>query len=261
MKKIFWLFFLLVLASFQSNPPKTSAYQVGEFFKFKISYGFVNAGFATLEVKEAVKSNKKVFHMVGKGYTTGMTKFFFKVEDDYQSFVDKTTGNPIQYIRKINEGGYTKDQEGFFDPVKNRVTAKDYKSKTEKIIEVPENIQDIMSAFYYLRNYPKIDELKIGHVVEIDMFFDEEITKFKLKYLGNEDVKTKFGIVPCRVFRPYVQSGRVFKEQESLSVWISDDANKLPIKIKANLMVGSLNAEIDEFKGLKNSFTIKTKKK
>jgi len=261
MRKIVWIYIFFMLVSFQENKPKPSAYQVGEYFKFKVSYGFVNAGYATLQVKETVKNNKKVFHMVGKGYTTGMTKFFFKVEDDYQSFVDKTTGNPIQYIRKIYEGGYTKDQEGFFNPENNTVLAKDYKSKSEKIIEVPENIQDILSAFYYLRNYPAIDDLKIGNTIEIDMFFDEEITKFKLKYLGTEDVKTKFGIVPCKVFRPYVQSGRVFKEQESLSVWISNDMNKLPIKIKADLAIGSLDADIDEFKGLKYPFTIKTKKK
>lgn len=260
MKNFIWIPLLLILGSFQSVPPKTSAYDVGEFFEFKVSYGFVSAGYATLEVKEAVKNNKKVYHMVGKGYTTGMTKLFFKVEDDYQSYVDKTTGNPIQYIRKIYEGGYTKDQEGFFDPAKKRVTAKDYKAKTEKIYEVSDNIQDILSAFYYLRNFPGIDSLQVGHSIEIDMFFDEEITKFKLKYLGVEDVKTKFGIVPCKIFRPYVQAGRVFKEQESLSVWISNDANKLPIKIKAELMIGSLKAEIDKFRGLKSPFMVKTKK-
>jgi hypothetical protein len=260
MKNTYWIFLLLVLQSFQTYSQKSSAYSVGEYFRFKITYGFVNAGYATLEVKEAVKSNKKVYHLVGKGYTTGMTKFFFKVEDDYQSYVDKSTGNPIQYIRKIDEGGYIKNQEGFFDAEKNKVTAKDYRSKTEKVFDVPDNIQDILSAFYYLRNYPEIDALVIGQSIEIDMFFDEEITKFKLKYLGVEDVKTKFGIVSCKVFKPYVQSGRVFKEQESLSVWVSNDGNKLPIRIKAELMIGSLNAEIDQFRGLVNPFMVKNKK-
>ena len=60
------------------------------------------------------------------------------------------------------------------------------------------------------------------------------------------------------VFRPLVQSGRVFKEQESLTVWISDDDNRLPIRIKASLAVGSIKADIDAYKGLKNPF--KTKK-
>ena len=89
------------------------------------------------------------------------------------------------------------------------------------------------------------------------MFFDDEITKFKLKFIGRQDISTKFGTIPCMVFRPLVQSGRVFKEEESLTVWITDDDNKIPVRIKANLAVGSLKADLDGFKGLKNSFKIK----
>ncbi len=89
------------------------------------------------------------------------------------------------------------------------------------------------------------------------MFFDGETTKFKLKFLGREDISTKFGHVSCMIFRPYVQAGRVFKEEESLTVWISDDDNKIPIRVKASLAVGSLKADIDAYKGLKNSFKIK----
>jgi hypothetical protein len=223
----------------------------------RIHYGLVTAGYATLEIKEATKNNKKVHHVVGKGWTTGMTKFFFKVEDNYESYFDKETGKPYQFVRKINEGGYTKNQEGFFNQVNNTVLVKDYKHKTETNATIPEEVQDIVSSFYYLRNHPKIDKLKNGESIAIDMFFDGETTKFKLKFLGREDISTKFGHVSCMIFRPYVQAGRVFKEEESLTVWISDDDNKIPIRVKASLAVGSLKADIDAYKGLKNSFKIK----
>ncbi len=72
--------------------PKAS-FNVGEYFKFRIHYGIVNAGYATLEIKDAVKEGKKVYHVVGKGYTTGMTKFFFKVDDTYESYFDKKPEN------------------------------------------------------------------------------------------------------------------------------------------------------------------------
>ena len=78
--------------------------------------------------------------------------------------------------------------------------------------------------------------------------------------MGREDLKTKFGTVPTMIFRPLVQSGRVFKEEESLTVWISDDENKIPLRIKANLAVGSIKADLDGFKGLKNPFIVKVKK-
>jgi hypothetical protein len=139
------------------------------------------------------------------------------------------------------------------------VLVKDYENKTEKTFVTPNNTQDIVSAFYYLRNYPAIDKLKVGESVSIDMFFDEETTKFRLKFIGREELDTKFGVIPTMIFRPIVQSGRVFKEQESLTVWISDDDNKIPVRIQAKLIVGSIKADLDSFKGLKNSFTIKVK--
>lgn len=255
MKKLILFLTLTSLLSFDSR--NESSFDVGEWFKFRIHYGFINAGFATLEVKDAVINNKKVFHVVGRGYTTGMSRFFFKVEDLYESYIDKETNNPYQFVRKINEGGYTKNQEGFFVQNANKILVKDYKNKTEKTFVVPSNTQDILSTFYYLRNYPDIDKMKVGESVSIDMFFDDETTKFKLKFIGREDLKTKFGTISSMIFRPLVQSGRVFKEQESLTVWISDDDNRLPIRIKAQLAVGSIKADLDGFKGLNNPFKIK----
>lgn len=240
-------------------PQKERAFDVGEWFKFNVHYGFVNAGYATLTVKEDVRAGKKVFHAIGQGYTTGITKVFFKVEDNYESFFDKETGHPYQYVRKINEGGYKKHEVGFFNDANNTINVKDYKNKTDKSYNTPEHVQDILSTFYYLRNYPTIDKLKVGEAVEIQMFFDGEVTKFRLKYLGNQDLDTKFGTIPCMIFRPYVQAGRVFKEQESLTVWISNDDNKIPVSIKASLAIGSLKADLEAFKGLKYPFMIKNK--
>ena len=257
MKKGIVLILFILLTSFDAQ--KEDAYDTGEWFKFRVHYGLINAGYATLEVQEAVRNNKKVFHVIGKGYTTGMSRFFFKVDDLYESYFDKTTGNPYQFVRRINEGGYTKNQEGFFNQGTDHVLVKDYENKTEKTFAVPNNIQDIVSTFYYLRNHPNVDKLKMGEYISIDMFFDEETTKFKLKFIGREDIDTKFGKIPTMIFRPLVQSGRVFKEQEGLTVWISDDNNKIPIRIKAELAIGSIKADLDGFKGLKNSFIIKVK--
>jgi hypothetical protein len=175
----------------------------------------------------------------------------------YESYFDKITGNPYQFVRKIDEGGYTKNQEGFFNQSNTQVLVKDYKSNTEKKFPIPNNTQDIVSTFYYLRNHPNVDKLKIGESITIDMFFDNETTKFKLKFIGREQILTKFGTISTMIFRPLVQSGRVFKEEESLTVWISDDNNKLPIRIQASLAVGSIKADLDAYKGIKYPFTIK----
>ncbi|AWH86913.1 DUF3108 domain-containing protein [Flavobacterium album] len=247
----------MILLLSACNAFSQGAFTTGEYFKFRIHYGVVNAGYATLEVKEAVRNNKKIHHVVGNGYTTGMTKFFFKVQDNYESYFDKATGKPYQALRKIDEGGYTKHQESFFQQSNNTVTVKDYKAKNEKTYSVTENVQDVVSAFYYLRNHPNIDKLKVGESISLDMFFDDEVIKFKLKFIGRENLKTKFGTVSTMIFRPLVQAGRVFKEEESLTVWVSDDENKVPLRIKASLAVGSLKADLDSYRGLAHPFTAK----
>lgn len=257
MKKVIILLF--VISTFGFDTQKEEAFKDGEYLKFRVHYGILNAGYATLSVKEEKLNNKDVYHVVGKGFSTGMTKFFFEVEDIYESYIDKNTRNPYQFVRKINEGGYTKNQEGFFNQRTNRILVKDYKHKTEKAFDFPDNAQDILSSFYYLRNYPNINTIKAGESVVIDMFFDNECTKFKLKFLGRENIKTKFGVVSTMIFKPLVQSGRIFKEQESLTIWISDDYNKIPVRIKATLLVGSIKADLEEYKGLSYPFKLNTK--
>ena len=86
-----------------------------------------------------------------------------------------------------------------------------------------------MNLAYYLRNFYNTDNLEIKEEININMFFDEENYLFKLRFLGYDFLNTKFGKVECMRFRPYVQSGRVFKEQESVTLWISNDKNKIPI--------------------------------
>ncbi|MGC6430265.1 MAG: DUF3108 domain-containing protein [Jejuia sp.] len=256
MKRI--LLILLVLsASNVALAQEESAFKEGEWFKFKMSYsGFLKAGNATLLVKDEKLGDKDVYHVVGKGWTTGMIKWFFKVKDRYETYFDKETIVPYKFVRNIDEGGYTKDIEIEFDQENNKAYVNNKKHKTNKVIDTKPNIQDMVSTFYYLRNNLDISALKIGDEVQVDMFFDEENYGFKLQYLGEEIIKTDVGKINALKFRPYVMAGRVFKEEESLTLWVSNDKNKIPLRIKADLAVGSLRADLEAFKGLKYPFQI-----
>ena len=254
MKKLFTLLFLFSNLFFLSAQER--AYGNGEYFKFRVHYGFVTAGYATLQVKDATINGKDVYHVRGFGETVGVSKWFFRVEDDYQSYIDKKKDIPYRFIRKIDEGGYTKDIQIEFNHSTNKATVNDKKHNETTVFSFPEDTQDMISAFYYLRNKLDTQNIKDGDVVEMNMFFDKENYKFRLKFLGREILDTNFGHVRTLIFRPYVQSGRVFKEKESLTVWISDDKNKIPLLVKADLAVGSLKATLTEFKGLQHSFKI-----
>ncbi|MDA9125213.1 DUF3108 domain-containing protein [Flavobacteriaceae bacterium] len=256
MKKLVLIFFLF--ASFQTSwSQDTSSFQAGEWLKFKLSYsGWMKAGNATLEISENTYKNKPVYKVVGKGWTTGAVKWFFNVEDHYESHFDKVTGQPYKFVRNINEGGYTKNRIVDFDHVQNKALINDLKERTNSIVDIEKNIQDLVSAYYYLRNNYNTETIQKGSVVELNIFFDSETFLFKLKYLGRETIQTKFGKIKCIKFRPYVMAGRVFKEEESLTLWVTADKNKVPMKIKADLRVGSLRADLEALKGLKHPFKI-----
>lgn len=252
------LLIIIALFAFQTHfSQQESAFGDGEWFKFRMSYSnWLKAGNATLTVKDTKLDNKDVYHVVGKGWTTGMIKWFFKVKDRYETYFDKKTIMPYKFIRNINEGGHTKNLEIEFDQINNKAHVNDKKHNKKSVIDTKPNIQDMVSTFYYLRNNLVTDSLKVGDEVRIDMFFDEENYGFKLQYLGEETIKTDFGEIASLKFRPYVMAGRVFKEEESLTLWVSKDKNKLPLRIKADLAVGSLRADLEAFNGLKHPFQI-----
>ncbi|MCC4211774.1 DUF3108 domain-containing protein [Leeuwenhoekiella parthenopeia] len=255
MKRILTLIILLGFGV--STYAQEPAFQDGEWFQFRISYsGWWKAGEATLAVVNDTYKGKPVYHVKGKGVTTGMTKLFFSVEDYYETYIDKQSTMPYRFIRKIDEGGHTKDKIIDFDQQARVATVNDKKHNSITTYKTEPSIHDMVSSFYYLRNSIDTKTLKEGDETVINMFFDQENFKFKLKFLGREVIKTKFGKVNSLIFRPYVQAGRVFKEKESLTVWISDDQNKIPLQIKADLAVGSLKADIEAYKGLKHPFYI-----
>lgn len=232
------------------------AFQEGEWLKFRVYYGIFNASYATLEVNNTNLNNKDVFHVIGRGKSTGLLHLFFKVDDNYETYIDKNSNLPYRFIRKIDEGGHTKDLQIDFNQELNRAYVFDRKHNENKTFTTQENVHDMLSSFYYIRNSLNDNKLVAGQEFFMNMFFDNENHNFKLKFLGREVLDTKFGKVATLKFRPYVMAGRIFKEEEALTLWITDDKNKMPIRIKAELTVGSLNADLEEFKGLKHPFLI-----
>ncbi|MEN8122596.1 MAG: DUF3108 domain-containing protein [Bacteroidota bacterium] len=241
-----------------SNNSKTSSnktsFEQGEWLKFRIHYGFINAGYATLKLSQTKKQGQTVYHSIGKGWTVGAASLFFKIKDNYESYFTKDNIKPIKFKRRVNEGGYIIRRNLYFDQQKNKVTIDDFVKDTITEMSI-DNVQDLLSSFYHLRN-TDLSNIKAGNEIKVNLFFDSETYPFILKFLQKDIIETKFGKIRTWRIQPLVQKGRVFEGQESLTIWISDDLNKIPIRIKADLVVGSLKADLEEFKGLANPFTM-----
>ncbi len=256
MRKIWNVYLLLFLIpSIGYTQVNTSAFESGEFLKYKINYGLLNAGFMSLKIESSQINNKQLLHVNGKGWTTGIVNFVFPVKDNYQTYFYQESMKPFKFIRKINEGGYIKNKEIYFDFEEQQAEVIDYKHNTKKSFFIQNDVQDMLSSLFYLRSLD-LSNLKINEVITLNMFFDEQINEIKLHYKGKDIITTKFGKVKTLVFKPMVQSGRVFKDDETVTFWVTDDKNKIPIKIKAEILVGSIKADLIEYKGLANSFLI-----
>ncbi|MBB4807793.1 hypothetical protein HNP38_003109 [Chryseobacterium defluvii] len=224
----------------------------GESITFRIHYGFLNAGTATLTTQKTTYKGEPHLYAKGTGQTTGAVKAFFKVEDLYESFINVETGLPSFYVRNVKEGGYRQHFETVFNHDNNTLILTDKKTPANgsKVIKSVKGVQDMLSCFYYLRSKSP-GELKVGTIINMNVWIDDEMFPFQLKVAAAENLKTKFGTINCLKIIPSVKSGRVFKEKEGVTMWVTNDANHIPMLLKAELAVGSLKASIDSFKNVK----------
>ena len=108
----------------------------------------------------------------------------------------------------------------------------------------------MLSAFFLARTFKKQNIIN-GKSFYIPLFMDDENYNLEIKYLANEIIDTKWGKIDCMVFKPKMQEGRVFEDDEQMKIWISDDANHLLLKVEAKIWAGTIKAILDDYKELK----------
>lgn len=234
--------------SFEYKTIAHQAYQPGELLKYKLAYGIINAGTAELSIQ---KSNSKIqdreiWHMVGVGRSISAFDWFFKVRDRYETYMDAEGVFPWLFVRRISEGGYDKAQDYKFFQNEGRVVNEDNEE-----YKVPYGVQDMLSSFYYARTID-FKGAKKGDIFQFPAFVDEEVFPVRMKYMGKKTIKIKAGKYKCMVFSPAVQEGRIFKSDEDLTVYITDDENKIPVLARAKILVGSIRMELTGYEGLAN---------
>ena len=77
-----------------------------------------------------------------------------------------------------------------------------------------------------------------------------------LSYLGRDTLKTKFGRIPSTLWAPQLELGRVFDEKNGMKIWVSDDANKIPLRVETPVLVGSIKMDLVKFSNLKQPLHI-----
>ncbi len=223
---------------------KKKSFNGGEQLTFLLHYGVIKGGKATLNLSDTRFNDNPALHAKMYAKTTGITDKIFRIEDIYESYFDHKNTMPFKSVRNINEGGYKYYNEVLFDHNDTSLTS--HKSGKHS---VPQGTLDMVSAFYYLRTID-LDTIKKGDEILINTFFDDALFPFKIRYKGKERIKTKLGKVRCHRFDPIVEPGRIFKSEDDMSFWLTDDENMLPVLIKFDLIVGSVKCELISYKNI-----------
>lgn len=219
----------------------------GEMLEYRVHYGVINAGTATIRLSEKTSTyqNEPVLHAIGTGKSNSFFDFFFKVRDRYESIIHATHLKPIKFVRRVDEGGYKIEQDYVFDHEKDIVD----NGEGNKYKLPYDNVQDMISAFYYARTFD-YSNAKPGDIFDIPTFLDNEVWHMKMKFLGTDTVEVDKGTFSCFKFVPVVQKGRIFKEEEDLLVWVTNDKNRIPVLAQAKILVGSVRVDLMNYEGL-----------
>jgi hypothetical protein len=237
------------------------AFQRGEVLKYKAYYdailsGEVVAGTASFEIKDEAKTinDRPVYHITVEAKTKGAFNWFYKVSDHYETYMDEATLAPWLFIRRVNEGGYIINQDVTFNQTKNVAYFVNNKKSTKSTIATPPYIQDILSAIYYCRSYD-VSAMAANDEFKVKFMLDDTIYSTKVVYMGKETIKTNMGKIRCLKLKPQVLTGNVFKDPYPVTLWVSDDKNKVPVMAESAIIVGKVKLELIYYEGLRNPFT------
>ncbi len=253
------LLFLLALTSASAQNEnactvRNTAFSIGEQVYYKVSYNWnslwLNAGEVSFKVNEGFFNNKPCYHMVGYGSTYKSYDMFYKVRDTYESYIDMQTLKPLRFIRNVNEGGYTINQNVVF-----RHSEKEAVS-TKGTFMIPDCVQDVLSAIYFARNID-FSKYRKNDTIPVTLFLDDVLYPVYIRYLGKEIVTTRNGKYNCIKFSPLLIEGTIFKGGEEMKVWVTDDNNKIPVRVESPIIVGSVYAELYKYSGLRNPVSSK----
>lgn len=228
------------------------AFGLGERLVYDIGYKFLTAGTATFSVGKVpvTVGGRQCYDIRFDVISTKSLDYLYRVRDRYRTFLDIDGIFPWKFEQTIREGGYSRDFSATFDQMNHKAVT------SEGTFDVPAFIHDIVSAFYYVRTVD-MRKFKKGDVVNLQNFFDRETHDLIVRVLGRQTIEVPAGTFACIVVEPMIKAGGLFKLEGMLLLWLSDDDRRIPVKVTTKIPIGSVDAELTSYSGLRGPLTSK----
>lgn len=225
---------------------ENKAFGVGERLQYEVRYGIVKAGTAVWEIPKIENiRNHSAYKIVFTVLSNPSFDWIFKVRDRYESYMDVAGIFPWRFEQHIKEGSFSRDYEVDFDH--DNCLAYTQKAK----YTVPQYVHDIVSAFFYVRTFD-FSKMKKGQTIQLQNFFHDKTYPLEVLYLGKQQVEIGLGKFNCLVVQPVIKEGGLFKNTGNITIWLTDDQVKVPVKVKTKVVIGSIDADLIHYQGLQN---------
>ncbi|MGB3851240.1 MAG: DUF3108 domain-containing protein [Tunicatimonas sp.] len=234
------------------------SFTTGEELTYRVHWGLVNAGEAVMRVSDThfTVNNRPCYKIDVFGSTTGLVDVAIRVRNNWGAYVDTASIVPQKSYQYIEEGRYRKNEMVNFDHKNDKALVLHLDKETRKLkkkeaFDVPNNVLDIVGGYYFLRTID-YDRYKKGDIIKVSSFFDKEVYNLEIRFLGRETISTRVGEINALVMAPSLPDNEFFAKGDPVKVWISNDKNKVPLKVKAEIAVGAIEIDIKEMKNLRN---------
>ena len=230
-----------------------SSFGRGETIRYTVHYGLINGGEATVETGGSLErfNGRPCYKASVSGKTTGSFDFFLRIRDQWKALIDTTSILPLRAQREIAEKNYRKRETVDFDHLHDMAEVTDHTHEnTRNSVKVANNTLELVSGFYYLRTL-NFDRMKVGDVVRVPGYFDGDNFMLDIVYKGREIVETKAGDVRAFKLVPRMPNNKLFRGENAISVYLSDDRNKIPVLFQAEMFVGTVKVDMVRYQGLR----------
>jgi hypothetical protein len=233
---------------------QNQTFRSGEYALYQVYYnwGFLwfHAAEATFETRPALWDNKKAYHFVSTGKTLPNYDWFFKVRDVYESIADSATLSPLWFSRVTSEGGFqVNNQYTFNQNVIHSSTQNSNTPRKTNTLSYSGCVYDLLTAIYATRTL-SYNQFRLKDTVGIRVVVDNEIFPLTIRYLGVEEIENKDEIrYRCQKFAVELVAGTIFTGGEEMVVWVTDDKAKVPVRVEAKILIGSIVAHLAAVSG------------
>jgi len=254
---------MLSASARRKHTPPTSQhpFQAGESIEYSAYYnwGFlwIDAADVRFTVKDTTIGKTNYYSFYSEGISHSDYDWIFKVRDYYESIASKEDLSPLSFTRNTYEGGYKVNNQYRFlgKQVFMSIENSDLPMMLDTI-ETEQKTFDLLTAIYYARtiNYSK---LKIDQKVPIKVISDGTAYNLYFRYKGIEEIKTRetHDRYKCAKFTVLLIEGTIFNEGEDMTIWVTDDDARVPVKVEAQILIGSVTAILSNIQGNKFPLT------